>query len=112
MGPPIGIYLENGEPKVLEDFDEEGTQGEPHSKLEVALKQSNITIRRRIRLLPIVRLDQLEVVLQRYSCTILRRNQRLEEAIADRYFVHFFVALATQMDSASYADSIAPLPTG
>ena len=44
LGPPIGSYLENGKPKILEDFDEEVMQGEPHSELEVALRQSNVTI--------------------------------------------------------------------
>ena len=96
MGPPVGSYLENSEPKILEDFDEEGMQGEPYSELEVALRQSNITIRRSMRSLCVVKLDHLEAILPRYPCTILWHNQRLEVATADRYFLRFFLALATR----------------
>ena len=59
VGQPIGSYLENGEPKVLEDFDEEGMQRELHSELEVALRQSNITIWRSMWPLRIIWLDHL-----------------------------------------------------
>ena len=37
IGPPVGSDLENGEPKILEDFDEEGMQRESYSELEVTL---------------------------------------------------------------------------
>ena len=45
VGPLVGSYLENSEPKILEDLDEESMQGEPHSKFDVELRRGNIAVR-------------------------------------------------------------------
>ena len=95
VGPPIGRYLEDSEPKLLENCDEEWVQRESHSELEIALGQSHVTIQRSMQPLQICRLDHLKTVLPSYPCTVLRRNQRLEVATANRYFLRFFIALVT-----------------
>ena len=95
VGPPIRSYLEDSKPKVLENLDEERVQREPHSELEIALRKSHVTIRRSMWPLQISRLEHLETILSSYLCTVLRHNQRLEVAIANRYFLHLFIALAT-----------------
>ena len=112
MGLPDGSYLENSEPKILEDFHEEGMQREPHSELEVTLRQSDITIRRSMRSLRIVRLNHLEAILPRYPCTILRHNQRLEVATTNCYLLPFSLALATRSGHLLLRGSTAPLAAG
>ena len=96
MGPSIGSDLENSEPKILEDFDEEGIQREPHSESEVALRQSDITNQRSMQSLRIIRLDHIEAILLRYPCPIFQNDQRLEVATVDSYFLCVFLALAAR----------------
>ena len=62
MGPPVGRYLEDSEPKLLKNLDEERVQREPHSKLEIALGQCCMADRKSMRPLQISRLDYLETI--------------------------------------------------
>ena len=71
VGPPVGSYLENNEPEVFKDLDEERVQREPHSELGVVLRQSDVTIRMGMQSLHIVRLDHFEDVFLGYPSTIL-----------------------------------------
>ena len=57
MSLSLGSYLENSEPKVLEDLEE------PHSKFEVELGQGNIAIRGSVQSLQLVGCNHLEVIL-------------------------------------------------
>ena len=96
VGLSVGSYLENSEPKILKDLDEERVQREPHSELEVTLRQSDIAIRMSMRSLRIIRLNHLEAILLRYPCTILRHNKKLEVTTVDHYFLIFFLTLVTR----------------
>ena len=112
MGPPFGSYLENGDPKILEDLNEEGVQREPHYKLEVELGQSNIAIRGSVRSLQIFGCDHFKAILPCYQCTILRGKRRLEVPIADRYFLSSSSLWRPKVGVVSRAGSIALLSIG
>ena len=91
MGPPVGSYLENGGPKILDDLYEERVQGKPHSKFEVELRQGNIPVRGSVRSLKLIGHAHLEAILLGYPTTVFQGERRLEILVANHHILDFFL---------------------
>ena len=111
VGPPIGSYLEYGEPKIFKDLDEERMQREPHSEFEVGLRQDNVTIQRMVRPFQFVGHDHLKVVLPCDSYRVLRSECKLEVLAADHYLILFLFTETTRSRRHSHIGFMVLLPT-
>ena len=98
VGPPIGHDLEDHKTEVLEDCDKEWVQQEPHSELEIELRQSYIPDWRNMRPLQISRFDHLKTIHPRYPCAFLRYGRRFKVAAANRDLLHLVIDLTTRSE--------------